>query len=139
MMDNIESGIQSSELDDAFWNNMRYLGSHVEKLGFCVASRYSCTQLEELAIAQDKSSPIYNVFDEVKLGPLTEKEGRTFLQRTSLPKKDAGWILQQSHYWPVLLQELYKTQLESDDRHDWKKVGLEKTKRYQYLWASDSA
>jgi transcriptional regulator with XRE-family HTH domain len=136
VMDNIKSGLQAPELDNAFWNNMRYLGNHVEKLGFCVASR---DPLPQLAEESGKDSPISNVFEEVVLGPLTEEEARTFLQKASLPKKDAGWILQHSHCWPVLLQELCKRQLDKKATGDWQKIGLAKVERYQYLWQSDSA
>jgi transcriptional regulator with XRE-family HTH domain len=134
VMDNIKSGLQAPELDNAFWNNMRYLGNHVEKLGFCVASRYSLPQLAE---ETGKESPISNVFEEVVLGPLSEDEARTFLQNSSLPKKDASWILQQSQCWPVLLQELCKAQLDKKASGDWQKIGLAKVERYQYLWQSE--
>jgi len=133
LRDNIEIGLQLPDLDEQFWGHMRYLGNHVSELGFCVTSRHSLDELEKLAEELDKPSPLINVFGDIKLGPLTEAEARELLGCTSLSKADAEWIIENSQRWPVLLQELCRIRLESEEGEDWKKEGLEKIERYPDL------
>jgi transcriptional regulator with XRE-family HTH domain len=133
LMDNIEKGLKLPELDEIFWGYMRSLANSVETLGFCVVSRHPLDQLEELAKEQGKPSPFINTFTELKLEPFTKNEARELLRYSpeKLSEADIQWILEQSKCWPVLVQILLKTRLESGE--DWQVVGKEKLERYQFL------
>jgi transcriptional regulator with XRE-family HTH domain/energy-coupling factor transporter ATP-binding protein EcfA2 len=139
IMDNVESGFKSPELDDGFWNNIRHLGSHVEELGYCATSRYSPSELDDFAAEHHLTSPFSNVFGEIELGPFTENEAQEFLNHyaQSLPSddskwiEDSEWILENSKCWPVLLQMLCKIRL--DFGNGWKTEGLKKLERYDEL------
>jgi len=133
LIDQIEKGLQLPALDQPFWGNLRYLGNHCNgKLGFCVTSRQSIDKLIKTAHQLGKPSPFFNIFGQIELGPLTEQEARELLQYVSLSQDDAEWILEKSHYWPVLLQVLCQIRLDSEN--DWKKVGLETIEKdYKYL------
>ncbi len=135
LMDNIESGLCSPELDDRFWGYLRYLGNHANgQVGFGVASRYPLVELEKLADEQRKPSPLANVFSEIELGPLKEEEARELLSYVSILPAEEEWILQHSQGWPLLLQALCQIRLDYEGRPDWQTVGLEKIKYYGYLW-----
>jgi len=139
MMDNIEEGIQSPHFDQTFWRNtMRYLGSNCNYLGFCITSRQPIEKLVELAKNVDKSSPFFNIFKAIKLGPFTEEEARELLSYytlslstqheasqlnntlSPLSQDEITWILEQSQYWPALLQTLCETRYDAEEGEDWK-------------------
>ncbi|MCK5537400.1 MAG: ATP-binding protein [Thiomargarita sp.] len=132
IMDNVESGFKSPDLDSAFWKTIRFLGNHVEKIGFCVSSHASSLELEKIAEENGNLSPIYS-YEEIKLGPLTEDESRTFLQALSIKNKDFTWIIDKSRAWPILLQEMVKIYLANKSGKEWQKLALNKIERYKYL------
>jgi transcriptional regulator with XRE-family HTH domain len=146
LMDNLEEGIQSPNFDRTFWRNtMRYLGSHCSQLGFCVTSRQPIEKLVELAEKEDKSSPFFNIFKAIKLGPLTEEEARELLSyyalslstqheasqlnNTSSPlsQEEMAWILEQSQFWPALLQTLCEIRYDTEKGEDWQQIGRKAT------------
>jgi len=135
LLDQIEKGLQLPELNQVFWGNLRYLGNQCNgKLGFCVTSRQSIDQLIQMAHQVGKPSPFFNIFGQIELGPLTKQEGRELLSYVSLSQDDAEWILEKSHYWPVLLQLLCQIRLNFGEHQDWKNAGLETIeKHYNYL------
>jgi len=130
LMDNIESGLKSPELDERFWEYIRHLGNHIYELGFCVASRRPLNELEEWAEQLGKASPTANIFGEIELGPLTEAEARDLLSYASLSSADTEWILEKSQGWPLLLQMLCQIRGDSEEGEEWKKVALAKIERY---------
>ncbi len=130
LMDNIESGLKSPELDERFWEYIRHLGNHIYELGFCVASRRPLNELEEWAEQLGKASPTANIFGEIELGPLTEAEARDLLSYASLSEADTEWILEKSQGWPLLLQMLCQIRGDSEEGEEWKKVALAKIERY---------
>jgi len=134
LMDNIEIGLKLPELDEIFWGYMRSLANSVETLGFCVVSRHPLDQLEELAKKQGKPSPFINTFTELKLEPFSEDEARELLSYSpeELSEEDILWILEQSKFWPVLVQILLKTRLE--DGNNWKAVAKDKLEKYDFLF-----
>ncbi|MCP4698427.1 MAG: helix-turn-helix domain-containing protein [Gammaproteobacteria bacterium] len=117
LMDNIEIGLRSPELDQIFWEAMRHIGTSPSgpQTGFCVTSRRSPGQLEELAAELGKPSPFFNTFDSKTLGPFTEAEARNLLAYAPQPFESAGvdWILEHSRRWPVILQEFCKLRLQA--------------------------
>jgi hypothetical protein len=133
LIDQIEKGLALPALDQAFWGNLRYLGNHCNgKLGFCITSRQPIEQLIHTAHQLGKQSPFFNIFGQIELGPLTESEARELLQYASLPQGETDWILEKSHCWPVLLQQLCQIRL--DYQKEWKEIGVETLqKHYNYL------
>jgi hypothetical protein len=131
LMDNIKSGLQSSELDEEFWRYIRYLGNNIEQLGFCIAANDSLADLEDYAAKLGKSSPTENIFSAIELGPFTKEEAYELLCHTQLVQTDIEWIIEKSCGWPVLLQMLCKIKL--DGEYHWKEIGLRNIQRYEYL------
>jgi transcriptional regulator with XRE-family HTH domain len=152
LMDNLEEGIKSPHFDRTFWRNtMRYLGNNCSYLGFCVTSRQPIEKLVELAEQKDKSSPFFNIFKAIQLGPLTEEEARELLNyyglslstqheasqldKTSSPlsQEEIAFLLEQSQCWPVLLQTLCEIRYDTDEGEDWKQIGREEIEKWAFL------
>jgi hypothetical protein len=142
LMDEIGTGLASSELDEPFWWSLRSLVSHYTRgnLAFLLTSHDSPAQLAQ---DQGKPSPFFNIFHTLELGPLTDKEARELI--ASSPKTfasaDVKWILDQSGRWPCLLQILCHTRLtaleegQTDDA--WREDGLRQVAPFQHLLMSD--
>jgi hypothetical protein len=138
LMDELSAGLQAPELDQEFWWSLRALLSHVTEgnLAFLVAAHASP---ETLAADADKSSPFFNVFNQIDLGPLTEAEARALIGHSPLPfpAADVDWILAQSGRWPALLQQLCQERfyaLERDERDaGWQAEGLRRIAPLRYL------
>lgn len=133
LMDNIEAGLKSVELEQEFWNCMRHLGSNCAngQIGFLITSRQSLTQLEQLSMQLNKPSPFFNLFNQLELGPLTKAEALELLEY--LPQRlsaaDIDWILEQSQCYPYPLQILGEVWLNTlETGGDWQKIGLERIK-----------
>ena len=98
LLDEIGVALQRCpELDNAFWDGLRFLATHVEgNLAFVLAARESPVQL---AHDSGQSSPFFNIFGyTVTLGPLTETEARALLSSAPIPfsPTDVDWILAHS-------------------------------------------
>lgn len=138
LMDEIGAALQSAELDQQFWWNLRSLCCNLpnENLAFVVAS-----QKAPKLVAEDyeKPSPFFNIFHTMPLGPLTEVEARELIASSPRPftPADVEWILIESERWPSLLQILCYERLhalehgEADDV--WKTKGLQGIKSFRYL------
>jgi transcriptional regulator with XRE-family HTH domain len=131
LMDNIEAGLKSVELEQEFWNCMRHLGSNCAsgQIGFLITSRQSLPQLEQLSMQLKKPSPFFNLFNQLELGPLTEAEARELIEYVPqrLSAADIDWILEQSQCYPYPLQILCEVRLNAlKTGGDWQKIGLER-------------
>jgi len=136
LIDNIEKGLRLPELTERFWWNLGALGTGVGGyLGFGIAVQHSLKEFKKLAKQLNKPLHFMNSFTELKLGPFSEEEANELLDSASqdLSKDDIQWILKQSQCWPVLLQVLLKTRLESEVDEDWKAMGKLRLEHYQYL------
>ncbi|MGH9509964.1 MAG: hypothetical protein ACRD2M_08510 [Terriglobales bacterium] len=138
LMDEIEAGLASAELDESFWWSLRTLVSHYSdgNLAFLVTAHASPAQL---AHDHAKPSPFFNIFHILELGPFTEKEARDLIASSPDPfaPADVEWILDQSGRWPSLLQILCQaclTALEEGQAGDaWQEEGLRQMAPFRYL------
>jgi len=129
LLDNVDSGFNSPEMDNIFWAGMRSLNYGANgQLGFCVTSHLSPKQLEERS-----GSEFFNIFEHNELKAFTEEEARQLIGAALFSEEDTKWLLKNSRQWPILLQELCKSRL---DEKDWKNVGKAKVKEYEYLWTN---
>jgi hypothetical protein len=140
LMENVEKGLQSRELN-GFWEIMQHMGTHIDNIGFCVTSCQSLFKLEKTIKISDHSSHFINIFSESKLGPFTKEEACELLSRAPSPfsEQDALWvlkILENKHYWPILLQELIWARLDKSPQN-WKPAAADVMERYGFLWAPD--
>jgi hypothetical protein len=138
LMDEIGAGLASPELDEAFWWSLRALVSHYAggNLAFLLTAHGAPAQL---AYDRNKSSPFFNLFHTLELGPFTEAEARELIASSPRPfaEADVEWILGQSGRWPCLLQILCRaclTGLEEGRTGDaWREEGLRQLQPFRYL------
>jgi transcriptional regulator with XRE-family HTH domain len=136
LLDNVDVGLSSPELDISFWSSLRSLSEENENLAFMI----TLPKVPELeAKIYGKPSDFFNIFGQViKLEPLLEEEARELLYfgadqaQLSVPCKeeDIVWILEQSGRWPILLQILCDCRFQAlrDGKSEavWKKECLER-------------
>ena len=140
LMDELGAGLQAPELDQDFWWSMRSLLNHVTdgNLAFLLAAHASPEALAEDA---GKSSPFFNLFNQIELGPLTEAEAHELIANSPLefPAADVAWILEQSGRWPCLLQHLCQERLialeAADPGTDWQEAGVRRIAPFRHLLA----
>ncbi len=115
LMDDIEYGLDSADLDQEFWWGLRSIQHNYSqgKLGFLLTSRQSPAQL---ALEKGKPSPFFNVFGyQVVLDKFSEEEARNLIERSPITfsEADAQWIWQHCDGEPALLQHLCEMRLQS--------------------------
>jgi transcriptional regulator with XRE-family HTH domain len=139
LLDELESGMATPELDVTFWESLRSLACHATqgRLGFAVAAH---DDPAALARVQSQSSPFFNIFGYTfPLGPLTEAEALEFLASAPMPldPSDRAWILERSGRWPCLLQILCDTWLLTLEGAltvaGWRQEAQRRCAPYQYL------
>jgi hypothetical protein len=141
LMDELGRGLASPELDQDFWHCLRSLMNAPTEgqLGFLLSSHESP---QELAEERGKTSPFFNMFQTLELGPLTEAEARELVASSPMPfpESDVAWILSESGRWPFLLQILCQERLtalqQGESNETWKETGLNQIAPYNYLLAS---
>jgi len=137
LMDDVDVKLKANQLDDTFWQQMRFLASKQGQIGLVVTAENDL--LDNLPLAQDKSSPFFGIFNTVYVEPLTEKEAGEMLESSPNPfeSKDIEWMIEQSHCWPALLQILCHERLlalkEGRADENWKVEGVKRLDQYQYL------
>ncbi len=138
MLDELGAALEMAEYDGDFWRSMRALVTSVTRgaLAFAIAA---LDDLQTLAAGFGKTSPFFNLFTSVRLGPLTSDEARALIAvspQTFAPD-DSNWILIQSQGWPILVQLLCQARLaaleEEVGGEGWKADGLAQINRYRYL------
>ncbi len=115
LMDDIEYGLDSSDLDQEFWWGLRSIQHNYSlgKLGFLLTSRQAPAKL---ALEKGKPSPFFNVFGyQVVLDKFTEEDSLDLLKRSPIAfnETDTAWILQHSQGEPAILQHLCEIRLQS--------------------------
>ena len=141
LMDELGAGLTAPELDRSFWWGLRALVNAASdyQVAFCVAAHATP---ERLADDNDKTSPFFNIFNTVTLGPLTEPEALTLIGASPLPfsATDIVWILEQSGCWPYLMQILGQERLLALEENaadlSWQHEGLRRLEPYRYLLAT---
>lgn len=131
LLDDIEVGLHSKQLDQAFWGGFRYLGFDATrgKLAFLL------TAPEVPVPPLGEPSTFIGMFGRVlKLEPFTKSDAYELLDtsahimRQMLPiaepfsADDKQWIVEQTQGWPALLQILCHSRFEAlqENRHDWR-------------------
>lgn len=138
LMDDIGAGLSAPELDRAFWQSLRSLVNSAAEgnLAFCVTAQREPAQL---AAEQAKTSPFFNIFNTLELGPFTEAEARELIASSPLPfdPQDAAWVMEQSGRWPALLQLLCQERLlaleDGDPSDAWQREGLKRIAPFRHL------
>jgi hypothetical protein len=138
LLDELGAALVAPELDRTFWGSLRSLVSHETKgsLAFVLAAHDIPVRLAE---DQDKTSPFFNLFQMIELGPLTSVEGHELIGSSPqlFAPDDVKWILEQSGRWPALMQILCQTHLhaleEGRTDNSWRKEGLQQIAPFLYL------
>jgi len=110
LMDNLEIGLKMTALDENFWLNMAFLGSH-EQLSFVATSTVPLNKSVETF---DKPCSFFELFGHhLQLEAFTQDEARELL--TDSPKifssEEIESMLEESNCWPEPLQKLCDTRL----------------------------
>lgn len=131
VIDELSIGMQASELDCEFWWGMRaILNAQIsENLAFLIASPQDPADLAE---EQGQTSPFFNMFNTLQLGPMTEAEARCLIAASPvpIPPGDVGWILEKSGLRPsrlqILCQEWLLAHQASEGGAPWQERGLQR-------------
>ena len=130
LMDELGAGLAAPELDQNFWWTLRALAHATNGyLSFVVAAHEQPTYL---AANEGKTSPFFNIFTTLKLGPFADEEARHLVASSPIEfdKADTEWILEESGRWPFLLQICCQERLAaleaSQDNATWKEIALER-------------
>lgn len=140
LMDEIEAALAAPELDLAFWENLRaWVNGYANgNLGLALTAHQT-----PAAAAREtgRSSPLFNIFHTLKVGPLLPEEAQSLIASAPRPfaAADVNWLLAQSGLWPSLLQILCKTRLlaleEGQTGDEWQAEGLQAIEPFRYLLA----
>ncbi len=126
------------ELDDELWDGLRALATRVGgNLGFVLAAHESPY---ETAHRAGLGSPFFNIFGyTATLGPLTEADARAIVASSpaAIPEGDAGWIVETSKGWPILVQLLCRERLAAFEEgvtdYAWRAAALRQMEPFRAL------
>lgn len=138
MLDELSAALELPGYDLRFWNSMRALATSAtsNRLAFIITA---ADDPPRLAAHYGKTSPFFNLFSTIRVGPLTDAAARELIAASPLPfaPADVTWILNQSRLWPVLLQMLCQERLaalaEGDDSDVWRVEAARHLARYAHL------
>lgn len=138
MLDELSAALEMPDYDLEFWRSMRALATSVTRgnLAFVITA---VDALQTLAADYGKTSPFFNLFTSIHLGPLTpaEAEGLIASSPRSFTPDERAWILTHSRGWPILVQALCQARLmaleEGSTDDVWKADGLRQLEPYRYL------
>jgi hypothetical protein len=138
MLDELSAALEMADYDLDFWRSMRALATSVTRgnLAFVITA---LDALQTLAAGYGKTSPFFNLFTSIHLGPLTAAEAQELVAASprSFPADDRDWIWFQSRGWPILVQVLCQTRLtaleEGSTDEAWKAEGMRQIEPYRYL------
>ncbi len=136
LMDELGAGLSAPDLTQEFWWMLRALVNSAETspLAFIVAAHDSPILLAE---EEQKTSPFFNIFSTLTLGPLTKNEANKLIDSSNrrFPDDDRAWILAESQQWPILLQILCEECLYALEGNDpeWQTTALARIEPYRYL------
>lgn len=138
MLDELSAGLELPGFDRNFWHSMRALATSATRnqVAFVITAS---DDPQRLATSYGKTSPFFNLFTTLKIGPLNEDDGRALIASSPLPfaPADVDWIVSQSRCWPVILQALCQERLaaleDGDESDDWRAEAAVHTARYAYL------
>jgi hypothetical protein len=129
MLDEFDALLSHPVLNSAeFYGSLRSLSSRFTSLGLVIATRRSLNQLNvDTQEINPHSSPYFNVFTELRLGPLPKRDVATLLAQASgrFSSQDREFITLASGRHPYLLQ------LAGDILWEIDLEGVQGTERYQ--------
>ena len=107
LMDEIDAALIAEGLPVELWWGLRSLMNSFSdgNIAFIISSH---RKPAELAEERGKSSPFFNIFQLLTLGPFKESEAKAYLNDLpfEIEESDRNWILNKSHRWPIILQHL---------------------------------
>lgn len=138
MLDELSAGLEMSDYDLDFWRSMRALATSATRgnLAFVITA---LDMPGRLATSYGKTSPFFNLFASISLGPLTVEETQALIASSPrpFPAADVGWIVTQSQGWPVVAQELCEKRLSALEEgvtdNSWQLESLARLEQYRYL------
>jgi hypothetical protein len=129
MLDEFDALLNHPILNSAeFYGSLRSLSSRFSSLGLVIATRRSLNQLNvQTQEINPHSSPYFNVFTELQLGPLPKRDVAAFLAQAKerITVKDREFITLASGRHPYLLQ------LAGDIIWEMDLEGVDDTERYR--------
>ncbi len=139
LMDELGAALQAPELDQAFWWSLRSLVSYATEgqLAFVLACHDAPARLAE---DSGKTSPFFNIFNTLQLGPFSRAEALCLIESSPIPfsAADKAWILARSQCWPFLVQILCDERLmafgRGDSDNDWQRLALERLQPFSGLF-----
>ena len=137
LMDELGAGLAAPDLDQSFWWALRALTQATDGLlAFAIAAHDSPMRLAE---EQGKTSPFFNIFATLSLGPFPQEEALTLIAASPRPfaSADVDWIVMQSQCWPFLVQICCQERLATLERQNleegWKSAALQRIEPFAYL------
>lgn len=137
LMDELGAGLAAPELDQPFWWALRALTQATDgQLAFAIAAHDSPMRLAE---DQGKTSPFFNIFTTLAVGPFTQAEALALVMSSPRPfaAQEIEWMLTQSGCWPFLLQICCQERLAGLQRNDpgdqWQAAALRRMEPFRYL------
>ena len=138
LMDELGAALAAPELDRTLWGSLRSLVSQETQgyLSFVLAAH---DLPMHLAAEQDKTSPFFNLFQTLELGPLKWEEALELVGSSPRPfaPSEVEWIIKQSGCWPSLLQilcQIHHMALEEGQTDpSWREEGLHQIAPFRYL------
>ena len=138
MLDELGAALMSPELDLSFWWALRSMINLSQSggLAFLLAGHDDPVRLAD---QNDKTSPFFNIFNTIQLGPLTESEARELINSAPVPIEESAvaWMLAESGRWPCLLQILCREYVDAhqfgDEGDQWRTAALAQFKNYPDL------
>jgi hypothetical protein len=138
MLDELSAALEMPDYDLEFWRSMRALATSVTRgnLAFVITA---VDALQTLAAGYGKTSPFFNLFTTIQLGPLTPTEAEELIASSpqAFAPDEREWILTHSRGWPILVQALCQARLmaleEGSTDDAWKVDGLRQIEPYRYL------
>lgn len=131
MLDEFDALLSHPILNSAeFYGSLRSLSSRFGSLALIIATRRSLNQLNvQTQEINPHSSPYFNVFTELRLGPLPKRDVATLLSHAKerISTKDRQFITLASGRHPYLLQLAGDIMWEVDSE------GVEDRERYQHV------
>lgn len=138
MLDELGAALMSPELDLSFWWALRSMINLAQSggLAFLLAGHDDPVRLAD---QNDKTSPFFNIFNTIQLGPMSEAEARELIGSAPIAIEEpiVESILSESGRWPCLLQILCREYVESrqfgETGDQWRLAAVEQFKNYPDL------
>jgi hypothetical protein len=131
MLDEFDALLNHPILNSAeFYGSLRSLSSRFSSLALVIATRRSLNQLNvKTQEINPHSSPYFNIFTELRLGPLPKRDVAALLSQAKdrISSKDREFILLASGRHPYLLQLTGDIMWEADSQ------GVEDSERYRLV------